>query len=113
MTKKAKTKKTNNPQSATAGGYLYTQQAEQAFIKYLTRMPDIDEVLRKAGVSRNRLSVLMYDDEVYQCVEKRQDKLESSQFRLEPNDTAASIILADELRKWWSELTLGSQNARW
>ena len=86
MAKKDKTKKTNDPQSATAGGYLYTQQAEQAFIKFLTRMPDIDEVLRKAGVSRNRLSVLMYDDEIYQCVEKRQDKLESAPFRLEPND---------------------------
>ncbi|HIQ35143.1 MAG TPA: DUF935 family protein [Acinetobacter venetianus] len=113
MAKKDKTKKTNDPQSATAGGYLYTQQAEQAFIKFLTRMPDIDEVLRKAGVSRNRLSVLMYDDEIYQCVEKRQDKLESAPFRLEPNDTAASKILADEIRKWWSELTLGTQNARW
>lgn len=113
MAKKDKSKKSNNPQSATAGGYLYTQQAEQAFLKFLTRMPDIDEVLRKAGVSRNRLSVLMYDDEVYQCVEKRQDKLESSPFRLEPNNTAASKILADEIRKWWSELTLGTQNARW
>lgn len=113
MAKKDKSKKTNDPQSAVTGGYLYTQQAEQAFIKFLTRMPDIDEVLRKAGVSRNRLSVLMYDDEIYQCVEKRQDKLESSPFRLEPNDSAASKVLADELRKWWSELTLGSQNARW
>lgn len=112
MAKKDKSKK-NSPQSATTGGYLYTQQAEQAFIKFLTRMPDIDEVLRKAGVSRNRLSVLMYDDEIYQCVEKRQDKLESSPFRLEPNDTAASKILADEISKWWSELTLGTQNARW
>lgn len=113
MAKKEKTKKTNNPQSATAGGYLYTQQAEQAFIKFLTRMPDIDEVLRKAGVSRNRLSILMYDDEIYQCVEKRQDKLESAPFRLEPNNTVASKILSDELSKWWSELTLGTQNARW
>nr|WP_314523052.1 DUF935 family protein [uncultured Acinetobacter sp.] len=113
MAKKDKSKKSNGPQSAVTGGYLYTQQAEQAFIKFLTRMADIDEVLRKAGVSRNRLSVLMYDDEIYQCVEKRQDKLESSPFRLEPNDTAASKILADELRKWWSELVLGAQNARW
>lgn len=113
MAKKDKSKKSNDPQSAVTGGYLYAQQAEQAFIKFLTRMPDIDEVLRRAGVSRNRLSVLMYDDEIYQCVEKRQDKLESSPFRLEPNDTAASKILADELRKWWSDLVLGAQNARW
>lgn len=113
MAKKDKSKKTNSPQSSATGGYLYTQQAEQAFIKFLTRMPDIDEVLRKVGVSRNRLSILMYDDEIYQCVEKRQDKLESSPFRLEPNDSTASKILADELRKWWSELVLGAQNARW
>lgn len=113
MAKKDKSKKSNNPQSAVTGGYLYTQQAEQAFIKFLTRMPDIDEVLRKAGVPRNRLSVLMYDDEIYQCIEKRQDKLESSPFRLEPNNTTASKILSDELRKWWSETVLGTQNARW
>lgn len=113
MAKKDKFKKDNSPQPAKSGGYLYSQQAEQAFIKYLTRMPDIDEVLRKAGVSRNRLSVLMYDDEIYQCVEKRQDKLESAPFRLEPHDTPAAKILADEIRKWWSELVLGAQNARW
>lgn len=73
MAKKDKSKKSSNPQQAV-GGYLYSQQAETAFMNFLTRMPDLDEVLRKAGVSRHRLSVLMYDDEIYQCVEKRQDK---------------------------------------
>lgn len=112
MAKKDKSKKLNNPQQAV-GGYLYSQQAETAFMNFLTRMPDLDEVLRKAGVSRHRLSVLMYDDEIYQCVEKRQDKLESAPFRIEPAEGLPANILTAELKKWWSELVLGTQDARW
>ena len=111
MAKKDKKKESNSPQSV--GGYLYSQQAEMAFLNFLTRMPDLDEVLRKAGVPRHRLSVLMYDDEIYQCVEKRQDKLEAAPFRLEPAEGLPAQILQSELKKWWSELVLGTQDARW
>lgn len=55
----------------------------------------------------------MYDDEIYQCVEKRQDKLESAPWRLEPADTTAAQILNDHLREWWSDIVIGAQNARW
>ncbi len=111
MAKKDKSKDKDNPQQA--GGYLYSQQAEIAFLNFLTKMPDLDEVLRKAGVTRHRLSVLMYDDEIYQCVEKRQDKLESAPFKLEPSEGLPAQILTSELKKWWSELSLGTQDARW
>jgi phage gp29-like protein len=111
MAKKDKKKESNNPQAV--GGYLYSQQAEMAFLNFLTRMPDLDEVLRKAGVPRHRLSVLMYDDEIYQCVEKRQDKLEAAPFRLEPSEGLPAQIISSELKKWWSELVLGTQDARW
>ncbi|WP_151675567.1 phage portal protein family protein [Acinetobacter ursingii] len=111
MAKKYKSKDKDNPQQA--GGYLYSQQAEVAFLNFLTKMPDLDEVLRKAGVTRHRLSVLMYDDEIYQCVEKRQDKLESAPFKLEPSEGLPAQILTSELKKWWSELSLGTQDARW
>lgn len=111
MAKKDKSKDKDNPQQA--GGYLYSQQAEVAFLNFLTKMPDLDEVLRKAGVTRHRLSVLMYDDEIYQCVEKRQDKLESAPFKLEPSEGLPAQILTSELKKWWSELSLGTQDARW
>ena len=113
---KKKTKQSDNPQQQV-GGYLYSQQAETAFLNFLTRMPDVDEVLRKAGVSRHRLSVLMYDDEIYQCVEKRQDKLEGTPFRLVSNsgdkESIQTKILTQEVIRWWSELSLGTQNARW
>lgn len=111
MAKKEKAKDKINPQQT--GGYLYSQQAEMVFMNFLTKMPDLDEVLRKAGVTRHRLNVLMYDDEIYQCVEKRQDKLESAPFKLEPSKGLPAKILTNELKKWWSELSLGTQDARW
>ena len=111
MAKKQKTVISNDPE---AGG-LYSHEAESALISYLmsAKAPDIDDVLRKAGIQRHKLRVLLSDDEIYQCIEKRQDKLESAPFRIEPTDTNESLIIAEQIRKWWSELTIGTQNARW
>ncbi|CAD9195555.1 phage portal protein family protein [Acinetobacter bohemicus] len=107
----AKKDKRQNEKPVSAG--LSSHQAEHALINYLTKMPDGDEVLRKAGVTRARLKVMMYDDEIYQAIEKRQDKLESAPWRIEPADRSESKILEEHLRDWWSEILLGAQNARW
>lgn len=56
---------------------------------------------------------MMYDDEIYQAIEKRQDKLESASWRVEPMDRPESKIIMEHLREWWSEILLGAQNARW
>ncbi|QIC67503.1 phage portal protein family protein [Acinetobacter schindleri] len=109
MSKKRKKSENSKPES----GALYSHEAEQALISYLTKMPDGDEVLRKAGVTRPRLKVMMYDDEIYQAIEKRQDKLESAPWRVEPADRSESKIIMEHLREWWSEILLGAQNARW
>lgn len=109
MAKKSKKSENSKPES----GALYSHEAEQALISYLTKMPDGDEVLKKAGVTRPRLKVMMYDDEIYQAIEKRQDKLESASWRVEPMDRPESKIIMEHLREWWSEILLGAQNARW
>ena len=109
MAKKSKKSENSKPES----GALYSHEAEQALISYLMKMPDGDEVLRKAGVTRPRLKVMMYDDEIYQAIEKRQDKLESAPWRIEPIDRPESKIIMEHLREWWSEILLGTQNARW
>ena len=107
-------KKKRNPESQKpVSGNLSVHEAEQALLNYLTKMPDVDEVLRKAGITRHRLKVMMYDDEVYQAIEKRQDKLESAPWRLEPAEGIETEILYAHLREWWSEIILGAQNARW
>ncbi|MHA3051143.1 phage portal protein family protein [Acinetobacter sp. ANC 4640] len=110
---KNKDLKSKNQSPQSSGVDLYNHQAELAFINFLTRMPDLDEVLRKAGIARHRLCTLMYDDEIYQCVEKRQGGIESAPFRIEPADTPQAIIINDLFRKWWAELVISAQNARW
>lgn len=109
MAKKRKTVVVNNPE---AGG-LFSHEAESALIQYLSRSPETDDVLRKVGIARYKLRALMTDDEIYQCIEKRQDKLEGTNFRIEPNDSSESIIITELIKKWWSEILIGTQNARW
>lgn len=104
--------KNQSPQSS-AGDYLFKQQAEQTLIRYLTKLPDLDEVLRGAGISRHRLSTLLYDDEIYQCVEKRQGGLEKMPFRIESDNDAVAKIITDLVKEWWSSIIIGAQNARW
>lgn len=107
-----KPSKAQSPQS-TAGDYLFSQQAEQVLVKYLTKLPDLDEVLRNVGISRHRLSTLLYDDEIYQCVEKRQSGLEKTPWRIASDNEAIAKIITDLVKDWWSSIVIGAQNARW
>lgn len=54
---------------------LFQEQAMDEIVKLLTRLPDPDEVLKKAGVPRHRLNVLLFDDEISQACETRLDAL--------------------------------------
>ena len=54
---------------------LFEEEAMDNIIQMMTRLPDPDEVLKKAGVSRHRLSVLLFDDEIGQACETRLDAL--------------------------------------
>lgn len=54
---------------------LYEEEAMDNIVQMLTRLPDPDEVLKKAGVQRHRLSVLLFDDEISQACETRLDAL--------------------------------------
>jgi phage gp29-like protein len=54
---------------------LFEEEALDHLVQLLTKVPDPDEVLKKAGVPRHRLSVLLYDDEIGQACETRLDAL--------------------------------------
>ena len=55
MAKKSKKANVKQPESSKpVSGGMYSHEAELALINYLTKMPDGDEVLRKAGVTRHR-----------------------------------------------------------
>lgn len=109
----AKSKKDKAAKKSLSMGNLYSQEAVSGVLTHLTRLPDQDEVLRKAGVSRHRLKVLLDDDEIGQAAETRKDALLSTPFRIEPSDTPEAELLKQELDEWFCEVSTAAHNALW
>ena len=107
----AKSKKEDKAsKKALSNGSLYSQEAVSQFYK-LSKQLDLDETLRKAGIQRHRLAILLDDDEISQAVETRVDALLATPFRIEPSDTPEAILLMQEIKKWFAEIATGSVNA--
>ena len=92
-------------------GNLYTQEAVTQFLVNFGKQPDTDEVLRKAGITRHRLRVLLDDDEIAQVVETRIDALLATPLRVEPNDTDEAQKLNLILKEWFHEIATGAMSA--
>ena len=95
---------------ALSNGALYSQEAVSQFYKF-SKQIDLDETLRKAGIQRHRLAILLDDDEISQAVETRVDALLATPFRFEPSDTPEAILLMQEIKEWFAEIATGSINA--
>jgi len=95
---------------ALSNGSLYSQEAVSQFYK-LSKQLDLDETLRKAGIQRHRLAILLDDDEIGQAFETRIDALLATPFRIEPSDTPEAILLMQEIKKWFAEIASGAINA--
>ncbi|OTG87221.1 phage portal protein family protein [Acinetobacter sp. ANC 3832] len=96
---------------ALSKGSLSSHEAVSQFFKTLGRLPDLDETLRKAGIPRHRLSVLLEDDEIAQATETRTDALLGTPFRLEPSDSPEALFIMKELNEWFSEIAAVAHNA--
>ena len=107
----AKSKKDKASKKALSYGNLYSQEAVTQFLVNFGRQPDTDEVLRKAGIARHRLKVLLDDDEIAQAVETRVDALLATPLRIEPSDTPEAENLNLELKEWFFEIATGALNA--
>lgn len=106
----AKSKKGKASKKALSYGNLYTQEAVTQFLTNFGKQPDIDEVLRKAGIARHKLRVLLDDDEIAQAVETRIDALLATPLRIEPSDTAEAENLNAILKEWFFEIATGAMN---
>ena len=107
----AKSKKEDKAsKKALSNGSLYSQEAVSQFYK-LSKQLDLDETLRKAGIQRHRLAILLDDDEIGQAVETRIDALLATPFRIEPSDTPEAILLMQEIKEWFAEIATASINA--
>jgi len=98
------------PKKALSNGNLYSQEAVSQFYK-ASKQIDLDETLRKAGIQRHRLAILLDDDEISQAVETRIDALLATPFRFEPSDTPEAILLMKEVKEWFAEIATASINA--
>ncbi|MEX5286994.1 phage portal protein family protein [Acinetobacter towneri] len=106
----AKSKKGKASKKALSYGNLYTQEAVTQFLTNFGKQPDTDEVLRKAGITRHKLRVLLDDDEIAQAVETRIDALLATPLRIEPSDTPEAENLNAILKEWFFEIASGAMN---
>lgn len=106
----AKSKEGKASKKALSYGNLYTQEAVTQFLTNFGKQPDIDEVLRKAGIARHKLRVLLDDDEIAQAVETRIDALLATPLRIEPSNTAEAENLNAILKEWFFEIAAGAMN---
>ena len=74
----------SNPGAQVA---LYEEEATTQLVRLLTKIPDLDEVLKQAGIRRDRLRTLMYDDEIAQACETRLDAMLATPLRVEPSES--------------------------
>ncbi len=107
----AKSKEGKASKKALSYGNLYSQEAVTQFLTNFGKQPDIDEVLRKAGIARHKLRVLLDDDEIAQAVETRIDALLATPLRVEPGDTKEAEMLNLVLKEWFHEIATGAMSA--
>lgn len=81
-----------------AAGFLFDEFAVEQLYTALTRLPDPDTTLMKAGISRDKLRALEGDDEISAALETRREALVSTPWRLEPAE-------GDAVEWLWNELT--------
>lgn len=91
---------------------LFSEEAIDDLVRSLTRVPDLDEVLRQAGIRRTHLRVLTYDDEISQACETRQDALLGVPVRFEPNEGREADLLFEMMSPFLADAISGAFQAR-
>jgi len=106
---KANKAKAEKAKPKSAG--LMTQVAVENLSFAMGRAADIDEVLKQAGVSRQRLSVLMSDDEVAQAMETRLDAVLNAPWRFIEDHGEQTLFLKELFTRWHFEIVTGAWDA--
>jgi len=99
----------SNPGAQVA---LYEEEATTQLVRLLTKIPDLDEVLKQAGIRRDRLRTLMYDDEIAQACETRLDAMLATPLRVEPSESTQGKLIMDVLAPVLQDAASGAWQAR-
>lgn len=90
---------------------LYSEQAFDRMLHYMTTIPDPELLLQKAGIERYMLRQCLINPEIAQCVNTRRDAVFGTPFRLEPNQTRAAKWLHDTYLPFRRIVTAATVNA--
>jgi len=107
MAKSKNKQKETKPKSAG----LMTSVAVENLAFAMGRAADVDEVLRQAGLSRQRLSILMTDDEISQAMETRLDAVLNAPWRFVEDHGEQTHFLKELFTKWHFEIVSGAWEA--
>lgn len=107
MAKSKNKQKDTKPKSAG----LMSEVAVETLSFAMGRAADIDEVLKQAGVSRQRLSVLMADDEISQAMETRLDAVLNAPWRFVEENGEQTVFLKELFTRWHFEIVAGAWDA--
>lgn len=102
--------KGNKPKKASAS-VMYNDYALDKIFSSLSNMPDPDAMLKKAGIRREKLRLMEYDDEITAALETRREAAVSTPWRLEPGVGDAAEFVAEQLGKQIDQIMRGLWNA--
>lgn len=97
------------PKPETAS--VYADKAIDQMLELMTRLPEPDEILNNAGISRHSLKKLMSDDEIYQAARTRKDAVVATNWRIEPGSGNVTEFLLEELAPIMEDLVSDAWSA--
>ncbi len=92
---------------------LSSEVAISRMLDYFFFVVDPDELLAKAGIERYKLRSLTHDDEIFQCIETREDAIHATNWRIESNNTRIGKWLTTALEDYVDGLLRGFMEAIW
>lgn len=109
LTAFASKEQTSSPAPKTAA--LWSDQAISQLIELFTKIPETDELLTQAGITRASLKKLETDDEIFQGLRTRREAVVSTPWRLEGGDEKTNAFLQEELKPLMELIVAGAWKA--
>ena len=92
---------------------MYSEEATNRLAEFMLSLPDPDDTLKQAGLTRADLRRLEKDDEVTQCLDKRMEAVVGTPWRLEPGNSRNAKWLAEEIAPHIHDLMKSAMDAIW
>lgn len=90
---------------------LWNDTAVNELIELLTRIPETDELLNQAGITRASLKKLETDDEIFQGLRTRRESVVATPWRLEGGNETINALLEEELKPLMEQIVSSSWKA--